>query len=150
MVRPEAYHVTLRFLGTTRPGRARDAALAVEEAAVGCGPFRVALGRFALLGGHRPRTLVCELGEGLEDVSRLEARLRDALARRGWSPDTRPFRPHVTLARSAGSDEDVRRIVEEPGGGGIEWTVGEVVLFESRLGSGPPIYVRNAVATLAG
>jgi RNA 2',3'-cyclic 3'-phosphodiesterase len=102
------------------------------------------------MGGRRSRTLICELAEGIDEVAQLEARLAAALARRRWVPEERPFRPHLTLARSQGSVAQLGSIARTASGEGIGWTAGEIVLFESRLGAGPPIYVRNAVAALGG
>jgi RNA 2',3'-cyclic 3'-phosphodiesterase len=102
------------------------------------------------MGGRRSRILACELAEGIDEVARLEARLAAALAQRRWPPEARPFRPHLTLARSQGPVAQLGLIARTASGEGIGWTAGEIVLFESRLGAGPPIYVRNAAATLAG
>jgi RNA 2',3'-cyclic 3'-phosphodiesterase len=148
-VQPDAFHLTLRFLGGTAPDRVGDVGAAIDEAATGCRPFRVSLGGLAVIGGRRSRILVCELREGIDEVAGLEARLADALAQRRWPPEARLFRPHLTLARSEGSAAPLGPIARTMNGEGIAWTVGEVVLFESRLGSGPPTYIRNAAATLA-
>jgi 2'-5' RNA ligase len=63
--------------------------------------------------------------------------------RAGWARDTRPFRPHLTLARSdgvAGAGETARILVDEAGGLDIRWLVDRLVLFESVTGGGPARY----------
>jgi 2'-5' RNA ligase len=56
-------------------------------------------------------------------LGELEAKLWDALAERGFTPEERIYRPHVTLARRARPVEET----VEP----VQWHVSELVLIES-------------------
>ena len=95
-------HVTLRFLGELSPetvDRVRGALAAVTVR-----PFDVELncaGGFPNLA--RPRALWLGGGRGAADLSALAGRVDDALFGAGIPRETRPFRPHLTLARSEGS-----------------------------------------------
>ena len=63
---------------------------------------------------------------------------------RGWTPEDRPFRPHLTLARSDGIGSGGRtaaRLTEAAGDLDARWTVDRLVLFESVTGGGPARYV---------
>jgi 2'-5' RNA ligase len=92
---PRDLHLTLRFLGELD-----DTALANAEAAAGrvraeCVP--VVLDHL----GHFARSRVLWAGPSRPDpaLTALADQLEAALCAAGLPPETRPFRPHVTLAR---------------------------------------------------
>jgi 2'-5' RNA ligase len=117
----EQWHVTLRFLGPV------DDATPVVEAlrAAGAGAREVdavlgpAVDRFGRRILHVP---VAGLGP-------LAAAVRRATAHLGRPPDDRPFRGHITLARS--TSVDLRRLA----GAAVQgrWTVSRMSLVESIL-----------------
>ena len=98
--RPDQLHLTLRFLGDTRP-EPRQALIARLAAEV-WPPVVVSLaGLGTFPSGGPPRALWVGVSgsRGLLDLqARLEARVVDL----GFPPEPRPFRPHVTLARLKG------------------------------------------------
>lgn len=95
LVPPERLHLTLHFLGDMAAARlpALSAGLRVpfEPFDLDFGGTEVWPGGIAVL---RPRAAPPRL-------LALHARLADALAALEWPVDTRPFKPHVTLARRA-------------------------------------------------
>jgi 2'-5' RNA ligase len=143
--------VTLRFLGATDRARLADAGSAIRTAAAGVAPFTIELGRFAILGGSRSSTLVCEVSAGRTNVEEIEHGLSAALEDLGWPPERRGFRPHVTVARTSGRGA-AQRLLNDVAAGttgvGISWPVERIVLFESHLGAGPPRYEERAAADL--
>jgi 2'-5' RNA ligase len=92
-VAPEALHITLAFLGSRPP---ED--IPVIEPVVfdeGAAP-RLALGDVLLL----PRVLTVAVEDPDGTLASLQARVSGALAEAGvYTPEKRPFRPHVTVAR---------------------------------------------------
>jgi len=98
LTRRENYHLTLVFLGEVSPDRLSSAAAAMDEC--GSTPIPVVIGapgRFRQRGGDTLWRGV-EADEALFELqSRLTARLRS----RGFVPEERAYRPHVTLARRA-------------------------------------------------
>ena len=138
-VRAENIHLTLRFLGEL--DAAGDAACreAWREAAGQFRRFRVRLeemGRFPASG--RPRVLwVGVRAEPPNRLLQLAGALEEAARRRGFEPEARPYRPHLTLARAGPRPRlpDLDRV--EPGPAAA---VDEVVLFQSRLGPGGARY----------
>ncbi|HEV7267488.1 MAG TPA: RNA 2',3'-cyclic phosphodiesterase [Falsiroseomonas sp.] len=101
-VRPENYHLTLRFIGEIEPWRAEevDAALAAIRAP----RFDLALagvGTFEKGGRIQSLYVPAERSEGL---ARLQAKVETALQRTGLEPERRRFAPHVTLARTDRAD----------------------------------------------
>jgi RNA 2',3'-cyclic 3'-phosphodiesterase len=122
---PEAWHVTLRFLGGVAPddvpgvagalGALRSPRPAVAE----LGPATRRLGR---------SVLVVPVA-GLDGVA---AAVDEGLAGAGVAPDERPFRGHLTVARARGRAPLPRGVAGAPLAG--RWAVDEVTLVESHLG----------------
>ncbi|HZQ28596.1 MAG TPA: RNA 2',3'-cyclic phosphodiesterase [Acidimicrobiales bacterium] len=124
---PEQWHVTLRFLGQVADVEevlSSFAGLAVPRGEARLGP---STGRFGQSILHVP---VAGLGELAAAVSSLPSPEAD-----------RPFRGHVTLARSrgrGGGGVDLRPLVGVPVA--ASWPVEEVTLVASHLGRGPARY----------
>ncbi len=99
-VDPQGLHLTLHFFGSlTRPGLGRAGDI-LRRVAAARGPFRLAVqGLGAFPDWDRPRVLWlgCEGAGG--PLGELRAALGPALAVGGFLADSRPFRPHVTVAR---------------------------------------------------
>lgn len=142
------HHLTLRFLGEIPPeavGRAREA---FSDAVRTAAPFRLTVAGYgAFPDRHRPRIAFAEITDGRSEVVALARSLDDALARRGFPREGRPFVPHVTLARGRPTLPDAMRraITEGPRGPtlGTAW-VDAVVLFSSQLTPAGPIHVAVA------
>jgi len=127
---PHTLHLTVLFVGTVE---ARVAA-AVREAgeSVRFRPFEIeldTLGAFARAGiaWVAPSFVPVELVNANGDLAR-------ALAERGVATETRPYRPHVTLARRC------TRTVDGAVGPPIAWRADRIVLMSSRLLSEGPRY----------
>jgi len=136
--------MTLRFIGPTEPERIEAVREATVRAAAGVAPFEV---RLATAGSfpdqRRPRTLWLGATDGADRLLDLNDRVDTEVERAGWERDTRPFRPHLTLARSdgvAGAGETARILVDEADALDIRWMVERLVLFESVTGGGPARY----------
>jgi 2'-5' RNA ligase len=149
-VRLDGLHLTLRFLGPTAFGRVAAVEAAVRSAAVAQHPFRIVIhGAGAFPSPTRPRALWLGLDEGVAELSRLYDRLQDSLSEAGWTPDDRPFRPHLTLARSDGvpnAASVVAALREAASGFSFAFEADRLVLFESITGGGPARYVPLAEA----
>ncbi len=143
-VRPESLHLTIRFLGPTLDDALPGVRDAVTDAATRIPPFDVRLGGTGAFPPRgRPRVLWVGVVEGEPQLAALAAALEDALADRGWLRDDRPFRAHLTLARSDGV-AGAERIVDAAATLGRDlaaaWTADRAVLFESISGGGPARY----------
>ena len=92
----EALHVTLRFFGELAEDVAADLDAALEEVAVA--PFDLVLqGAGAFAEGERMRAVWAGVAES-EPLRVLAGRCEAAARRVGLKPETRSYRPHVTLA----------------------------------------------------
>jgi 2'-5' RNA ligase len=144
-VRLDGLHLTLRFLGPTLEDRVEGAREAVRVAAASGGPFDLVIGGAGTFPTHgRPRALWLGMRTGDEPLGRLAARVDAALVERGWPAETRPFRAHLTLARSDGVAAGATigaRLVQAAEDLEIGARIDRLGLFESLTGGGPARYV---------
>jgi len=149
--RSEAYHVTLRFLGSTPRDRVGDVTAAVREAARDVAPFSLALG--ALHGfptPARPRVVVIDLAPA-QPIAALAARVEAAAVACGFAAEERAFRPHLTLGRTKDGSRRAPRLhaslgPSEP----APFRVGEIVFFRSVLAPGGSQYTPLERIALGG
>ncbi len=99
-VDPYSIHLTLKFLGSIAVDRISEITRAVEEAIQGISPFHLEvkdLGVFPNL--RRVQVAWVGISGEVDKLSQLQRHLKSNLARLGFAPETRPFTPHLTLAR---------------------------------------------------
>jgi len=99
-VNPYSIHLTLKFLGSIAVDRISEITKAMEEAIQGIPPFRLEvkdLGVFPNL--RRVQVVWVGISGEVDKLSQLQQHLESNLARLGFAPETRPFTPHLTLAR---------------------------------------------------
>ena len=135
---PEDYHLTLRFAGDINISLAEEFAANLAE--IDTDAFEIRLSGLGAFGGNDPHNVWV----GVEPSHELEllARAHEKAARAaGLTPDTRMFKPHVTLARLKYSSADaVARFFTRFGGYRSEPIyVSEFVLMSSKpmTGGGP-------------
>ena len=93
---PDSLHVTLRFFGDVREDVARD--LDSELLGLGGGPFAIEL---AAVGAFGDGGDIHAIWAGVSEspaLNRLAKACETAARRVGLKPETRHYRPHVTLA----------------------------------------------------
>ena len=137
-MKPENYHITLRFAGDIGNAEARE--LMANLASIETAGFELRLSGLGVFGGDKPHSFWA----GLAPEPKLDelARAHEKAARNaGLPPETRAFRPHVTLARLKYSNaEAVAGFLTRNGGYRSEpFFVTRVVLMSSRpsVGGGP-------------
>lgn len=143
-VRMDGLHLTVRFLGPTEDDRVAGVASAVADAAARARPFEVRIGSAgAFPSATRPRALWLGIGEGADGLEAIARSLESPFAALGWPPDDRPFRAHLTLARTDGArggPATVRALVEAGAAFEVAFSAERLVLFESLTGGGPARY----------
>ncbi|MBM4117697.1 RNA 2',3'-cyclic phosphodiesterase [bacterium] len=154
-VEPALYHLTLRFLGDTEPARLPAIVAAFGPAVGASAPFALRLGALDTLPrGRNARVLALALAEGGAPLARLAAALEDESRRLGYAPETRPFRPHLTLARSR-QGETLPPGLALPGAAlaaaaAPAWRAETALLMESELSPRGPRYRIRASFPLGG
>lgn len=131
--RAEQWHLTLAFLGEVADEVVDELARRLNRAAARHPPLSLAFGgggRF----GHR--VLWTGVQGNLEGLRRLADSVRAAARRSRLPVEQRPYRPHLTLARSDGAT-DLRPLVDRLAPWeGLAWVATWLYLMRSRLGAG--------------
>jgi 2'-5' RNA ligase len=94
---PGQFHITVRFIGDTSREQAEQygqALTQVDAAPVECIPY----GLDVLPSRHNPSVIVVGL-ERTDELMELYRTVSRALERTGLAPESRSYRPHITLAR---------------------------------------------------
>jgi len=111
-VDPFSIHLTLKFLGNVAVDKVDEITKAMEKAAQGISPFHLevkSLGAFPNL--RRVQVVWVGINGEVKKLSQLQQRIESNLSPLGFTPELRPFAPHLTLARlrdQASSDERQR------------------------------------------
>ncbi|MBE1423395.1 2'-5' RNA ligase [Desulfomicrobium macestii] len=148
-VRPELAHVTLRFLGEVDEDKVPAIVQAMQEAARGSFAAQGGAGGFFPAVGA-PRVVWVGLRQGREECAAYFEKLDEGLAQAGFLAESKPFSPHLTVARvktAARNDEWSALLVDLK----KDWpafTVSHVVLWQSILKPSGPEYRRVAEVEL--
>jgi 2'-5' RNA ligase len=153
-VRPESVHLTLKFLGDIPEERVPDieAALAlVAGAQARCAADVQGLGAFP--DARAPRVLWVGLSGKADRVTRLADAVDRALVGLGFTPESKPFTPHLTLARIKERSRDIGRALAA--GGMLERMtpvgtvmVNAIALMKSELKPSGAVYTKLCEASL--
>lgn len=139
-------HLTLKFLGEVVDREVPDVCRAMRRVASGFEPFQIELGG---TGGFpndlRPRVLWAGISAGGEVLTALVAALEGELARLGYKPESRDYRPHLTLGRvrsgsRTASTEVVERLNSQRERQLGQMPVDRLLLQASFLDKGGPTY----------
>ncbi len=148
---PGGLHLTLRFLGETAAGLVSGLLERGASALAGTPRWSLVFGGWDVLPDRRrPRVLVIDVREGTERAAHVAARLDEVAVALGFAPDTRPFRPHLTLARVR---RQVRRPAipdQVPAPPQAAVLVREAVLYRSHLEPGGARYERLGAIPFGG
>lgn len=99
-VDPAGIHLTLAFLGELNDQQLAEAAHAAELSAQSIPSFEYRLSHPGIFGSPRqPRVIWIGVEEPSGNLQLLHHKLNLELAQCGFEIDTRPFSPHLTLAR---------------------------------------------------
>ncbi len=97
---PEQWHITLQFLGECSETKRPAIVSAMSRAALNFSAFSISLGEAGAFGGPRMGVIWLSVNLGAEPLAKWAARLQDNLEVVGFRHEKRPFRAHLTLARS--------------------------------------------------
>ena len=99
-VRPSSIHLTLKFLSNIHPTQVEDIALAVAQEVRDEPPITLgAAGLGAFPSRKKPRVIWIGMEGEVQRLSRIQARVENALEPLGFVREKRPFQPHLTIGR---------------------------------------------------
>jgi len=99
-VDPDGIHLTMKFLGNIAVDRVEGITRAMEEAVCGISPFQLKVKELGVFPNFK-RVQVAWVGltGEVDKLAQLQKRIESNLTPLGFSPESRPFAPHLTLAR---------------------------------------------------
>jgi len=107
-LKPEAIHLTLRFLGETKWAQLPALSAALDTAVRELPPFSLPLGCLGCFPNpRRPRVLWLGLQDQDRQLQQLKRAVDASLAPHGWEPERQAFQPHLTLGRVKGDGRAV-------------------------------------------
>jgi 2'-5' RNA ligase len=144
LTQAHAFHLTLRFLGDVDMATIDDLQKAVHHSCRDTRPFELHLHETGCFPNSRnPRVVWAGVGGELDALRALQLRVVQQTAAFGEPPETRPYQPHLTLARINTRDRSTAHLIgqniqrlatstaHEPHDAG--WTASEVHLIRSEL-----------------
>jgi 2'-5' RNA ligase len=151
-VRPHHFHLTLKFLGETRRSDLLTLSEALREVASRMVPFTLELTGVGAFPSLRRPQVVWLGAAGGEALASLAAATEDACAALGWTREEKAFHAHLTLGRvrtrqrgkpnrlQVNTEALTRALERESGAAAGETRVERVVLVQSQLQPGGPVY----------
>jgi 2'-5' RNA ligase len=144
LTKPHAFHLTLRFLGDVATQDIAPLQDALRQACEGQTSFALHLNGIGCFPHTRqPRVVWAGVGGDMDALRVLQSRVTQHTASFGEPPETRAYRPHLTLARVNAAHRQVAHQV----GQAVEqltqattadaetpWRASEVQLIQSELG----------------
>ncbi|MEE9520593.1 MAG: RNA 2',3'-cyclic phosphodiesterase [Dehalococcoidales bacterium] len=99
-VDPDGIHLTMKFLGNIAVDRVEGITRAMEEAVRGISPFQLKVKELGVFPNFK-RVQVAWVGltGEVDKLAQLQKRIESNLTPLGFAPESRPFAPHLTLAR---------------------------------------------------
>ena len=147
-VKPQSIHLTVKFLGDVNHDQLEPLRRAVESVAQRSLPFGLqvkGIGGFPHL--RMPRVLWAGISGQVEQLQNVVSLVEDVLVPIGFQPESKPFQPHLTLARIKQHSREVgvalakSEIFEEPPFFG-DLPVDRLCLFKSELKPTGAVYQR--------
>ncbi len=154
-VTPEGIHLTLKFLGNISPQKVAEITRVMEQASQGVSPFQLQItdvGAFPNM--RQPRVLWLGIRGDIDKLVAWQQRIDNGLVPLGFAKETRPFTPHLTLARlrencSPGDRRDLGELVmKTPVEFNYALAVNSLNLMKSQLLPGGAVYSRLAEVKL--
>lgn len=142
-------HLTLKFLGDTNYDRARQ--LQEKLNAIECPSFAISLKGFGYFPkGNQPKVLWTGVKKS-QLLTRLQQTIEDECTAMGFDPESRSFKPHITIARTnSASKRDVMSFINQHKKFQItDVPVEEFVLYESKLDANGAKHSRIKTFSLA-
>jgi len=156
-VAPDSIHLTLKFLGNVDAGIIPDLGKVMDKAVHGITSFHLKLGMLGAFPDIRaPRVIWVGIGGDLSSLLTVQSSIESSLIPLGFTPEKRPFSPHLTLGRirERASSAERRNLGEVIESNQVDvnerFAVGSIRLMKSTLTRDGAVYNCLYQALLAG
>jgi len=134
-------HITLAFLGSSSPDKLIEADKNVKAVLIDETAFTLKINKLGFFGsGTSPRVFWADTEEN-NHLQTIRKKVFSACAKAGFQLETRPFRPHITLARKWIGQQsfqiELLDLWEEFQPAPLSFIAGEVVLYQTHLNKTP-------------
>jgi RNA 2',3'-cyclic 3'-phosphodiesterase len=134
-------HITLAFLGSAPPDKLAEATKNVKEALIDEPALTLNINKLGFFGSvDSPRVFWADTDE-THELKTIRQKVFSACEKAGFQLETRPFRPHITLARKwSGAhpfDKDMLDLWNELQPNPLLFLAGDVVLYQTHLNKTP-------------
>lgn len=152
---PTDLHLTLVFLGELDDERLAAVIAVTREVAQHTAPFSLALAGLGVFGPpSAPRIIWAGVAGDLPRLQQTQRRLAAALAERGFPQETRPYAPHLTLARlkrplDATAAQELGALLTHPPAHAPRWRVTDTRVMRSDLSANGTRYTPISIAPFA-
>lgn len=134
-VHEEDVHLTLVFLGKCTDEKRTQVVNSLRRLVSSFEPFRLQLSTFGTF-GHKEKPRVFWIGVEEEPILySYQHDIYHEMKTLGFPLETRPFTPHITLARKWIGDRSYKPIKTDVTG--LHWEVEDIVLYKSNVTSTP-------------
>ncbi|MEH6905473.1 RNA 2',3'-cyclic phosphodiesterase [Neobacillus drentensis] len=134
-------HITLAFLGSAPPDKLKQAENQVQEALKDVQTFTLKINKLGFFGNvDSPRVFWADTEES-KNLQSIRNKVFFACEEAGFQLETRPFRPHITLARKWKGEQpfhpELLGLWEEFQPVPLSFEAGEVVIYQTHLDKTP-------------
>jgi RNA 2',3'-cyclic 3'-phosphodiesterase len=134
-------HITLAFLGSASPDKLAEATKNVKAALIDEPALTLNINKLGFFGSvDSPRVFWADSEESHE-LKTIRQKVFSACEKAGFQLETRPFRPHITLARKwSGAhpfDKDMLDLWNDLQPNPLLFLAGDVVLYQTHLNKTP-------------
>ena len=150
---PVNIHLTIRFLGEITDRSLDEVIESCRPAVERVRPFSLALEGVGVFPNQRqPRILWAGLKGEITSLTELARLLNDVLAARGFAPESKPLRPHLTLGRIKSRErlDELLSLGRDHRFQQQQFAVHEVLVIQSELGRTGSKYTVRARLPLGG
>ncbi len=141
---PSQFHITLQFLGDTETSDIKNINYCIEEITKKFNPFTLKVGGPGVFKNmSNPRVFWLDI-QTSSTIGELKMQLDKSIEIFGYKPDSRPFKPHLTIGRikNIKDTENLSHIIERYKNAIFqEIVIDHVVFYESILKKEGPEYV---------
>ena len=142
-VQPKNIHLTLKFLGEIEDEKVVEVCSITQDVAGRHKSFELDVECVGSFGGRSARVLWVGVGQGSDDLLRLQENLDQQLTSAGWPQETRKFTGHLTLCRVRNPKAGIKLAQTSEAYGDFKLgtiSADSVCVYQSQLRPTGPIY----------